>query len=145
MNTRNHLSEAADAIQRRIHTPEALDLIERAVARGDARELASGVVAAERRLCTSDEDAVERAMQDLEALANLSKPTGCALMACLWPLVDELYLHAESDSIDLWIWNCDSDKLTGYLKQIALSEKDADCRRHMEAIIKDRESKHGRG
>src|SRR4051812_463217 len=56
----------------------------------------------------------------------------------LLPIAGELRMHDVFDSIGLWIWHCDSERLTDHLKRIAQSEEDPDMRSHYEWLIQGR-------
>src|SRR3954447_11535293 len=91
-----------------------------------------------RKSCTTDEQAVRQIMLKLELLAKASEPLACILMTHLLPIAGELRMHDVFDSIGLWIWHCDSERLTDHLKRIAQSEEDPDMRSHYEWLIQGR-------
>jgi hypothetical protein len=138
MDTQNDIAQAIDAIRGETLTQGALDLLDRIIDRQDGSRLVPELIASVRSPGKSEEEAVSRAMLYLESFANTSQPSACVLMTYLWPIADDLYMHDVCDSIDLWISDCDSARVTNQLKRIALSEEDADTRRHYESLIENR-------
>jgi hypothetical protein len=138
MNTQNDFADAFNAIRRRTYIQTKLDLLDKIISRGDASRLVSEIIANERLACKTEGESVSRTMCNLEALATVSQEIACMLMASLWPLAASLRMHEICDSIDLWIVDCDSERLTHYLKKIAMSEEDLDKRDHYESLIQAR-------
>jgi hypothetical protein len=138
MDMQNDVAQAIEAICGEVLSQGILNSLDSIVDRNDGSRLVSEVIASVSVSGKTDEEAVVRTMLHLESLAKTSRPTACVLMAYLWPIADDLFMHAVCDSIDLWIWECDSDRLTSQLKRIALLEEDADKRRHYESFIENR-------
>jgi hypothetical protein len=99
------------AIQGENFSRHALEQIERMIEPESAARLVSAVIQGERASCGTDEGAVSQTMSKLQSLANISQPAACILMGHLWAIASDLYMHDVSDSIDLWIVDCDSDRL----------------------------------
>ena len=138
MNPQDDLSRAIDAVRRRDRTRVSLDLLDRVVSGGDTARLLSGITDRERQSCQTEDEVITRTMRNLESLAEVSEPIACALMANLWSLAGDLYLHEICDAIDLWISACNSDKLTSQLIQMAVSEQDVDKQQHYKSLIQNR-------
>jgi hypothetical protein len=134
----NDLAEAVDAIRKGVHKESSVDLLNRIISRGDGPELVSELIAIERISHMTDEEAVSHAMRHLEALEQASSDTACMLMTSLWPIAGDLFMHHIWDAIDLYVWHCDSERLTSHLKRIAKTEEDAGQRRHLESLIQER-------
>ena len=131
-------AKAVDRFLEDNHTGEVLAMLDAVIVRGDGARLIEEVVLKEQSSVGTQETAISRTMQRLEALAENSPTIACSLMAYLLPLASKLRMHDICDSIFLWIGSCDSEGLTDQLESIAQAETDADMRRHYEQLVRNR-------
>jgi len=136
MNTQQDIAQVVDAIQRRAFTQDVVKLLTLIINHGNGSQLLSALIASERTLGKTEEDAISQTMLNLEALAETSEPVACILMAYLRAVPSHVVgMHDVYNAIDLWIVDCHSDDLTNWLKQMIEIEKDTIVRRHFESLI----------
>ena len=134
MDTKNDIKDAAGGIWAEALTQLTRDQVDKIVDRGDGSLLLSEVLRIAKTACESEDEAVSATMSKLEKLAEETKATACVLMMHLSPIAGDHRMHHIYDAIDLWIWDCDSPKLTEQLRLMAQSEKDPSIRRHYESL-----------
>lgn len=103
------------------------------VASGSGRAVIDSLVDANR-----PEESVNDAMAELENLAQLDEPLACLLMAYLWDIASDVFMHDVCDAIDLWILHARGTELTSRLLQFAGSQTDDRVRSHFENLVKIR-------
>ena len=83
---------------------------------------------------TKEED-VYALMSRLQEFAAVDAARACCLMATLWPIASEMFMHDVCDSIDIWIAKNPSRVLRDFLRSLSAAETDADLKRHWDDLI----------
>ncbi|MBI1191351.1 MAG: hypothetical protein GC200_11805 [Tepidisphaera sp.] len=135
MTKEKAIRTAANNIWTGAITRRAAEVIDEIIDRGDAHVLLSDLIQLAKTECESEDVAFEEVLRRLEGLAEQSRLAACVLMMHFLPIVSETYLHGVCDSIGLWIWHCESPKLTEHLRLMAQSQTDPKYRRIFEDLV----------
>jgi hypothetical protein len=135
----NDIIDAVRAIHSANFSRRALDLLDQIIDQQAVSRLVSVLVSNARESGKTQEDALEQAMAELESLGNTSKPVACILMASLWPIAAAVVgMHDICDAIDLWIDDCNSERLNTQLEFLARSVGDGRIRKHYDEWIENK-------
>jgi hypothetical protein len=106
-----------------------------------ANRLVVAMIARNRAEGQAVEQPISRALDQLDAFAEIDSPIACILMVELWPIASALRMHDVCDAIDLAICDCKSTGLTDYLRQALSSDQRVGVKRHFENLILAREAR----
>jgi hypothetical protein len=81
------------------------------------------------------EGEISAAMEEIQKLAAIEPDAARLLMADLWPIASEAYMHDVCDSIDLWIADRPSPSLISKLKELADTHHNAAVRNHWLGLL----------
>lgn len=132
------INTATESILKRDFAQGALDVLNAIVNQQCSSQLVAELIRREQAIGKNEDDAVSETMLHLEALGSAAPVVACVLMARLWSIAGEHFMHDVCDRIDLWISNCNSPNLLSQLKLLASSESDVDLRRHYEQWVQSK-------
>jgi hypothetical protein len=135
--TQRDFDDAVQAMQTSTFGPVQLRVIDGIVSSGVASRLIHDMLTRNQSAEGGEARAVQKAMQQLEALAEASPVIARVLMAALWPTANRLRLHEISDAIDLWVADSNSDELRQQIQCIAKSEQDEGSRKHLGQMLRN--------
>ncbi|HSI09502.1 MAG: hypothetical protein ACAH89_07180 [Rariglobus sp.] len=94
-----------------------------------SRDEVAEMVASMARTAPSEGE-IEAAMDTLQKIADTDSDFACSLMADLWPIASNAYMHDVCDSISLWIVDHRSPAVVSKLTQLSVAYPDPQVRKH---------------
>lgn len=78
---------------------------------------------------------IQELIETLEKLADTDPDSACSLMADLWPIAADAYMHDVCDSINLWIDDHRSPIVIEKLKELSTHHPIDTIRRHWLGLL----------
>ena len=121
---------AVEALLEKDYSERGVRLLADAVGRNEAWHLVESGLQSLKERGLNDDASTDGMHRLIESLADHDMVSALVLMAYLWSIAGELYMHHICDSIDLWMWHNMSVAVKPHLQLLIGNVKEERLKKH---------------